>query len=229
MTKKTEPIDYPKGLTFEQVWAAIQELGKKYDAIFEREARERQEREEREARERQEWRKEIEKATQEAAESINKAGRLVASLSKEFRNLGNRFGDLVEHLVAPGIAEQFRKLGYPFEDATPPFGLKFYEHGKVIAQVDVLLENNKTIALIEIKANPNIEDIKKHLERMKILRQYYNQDPDKANKELIGAVAGAVFHKEVKNIAVKSGFYVFTQSGDTIKLNVPKDFKPRIF
>ncbi|MDR0335485.1 MAG: hypothetical protein LBI18_00160 [Planctomycetaceae bacterium] len=254
MTQEKEIIDYEKGLTFEKVWASIQKLGDKiegltdkYDAIFEREAKERQEREAKEREERrkadeerrkadeerrkadEERRIELKEATKKATESIDRAARLVASLSKEFRNLGNRFGDLVEHLIAPGIAEQFRQIGYFFEDAVPPFGLKFYEAGNVIAQADVVLENDTTIAIIEIKANPNTADVKDHLKRMKILRQYYDQQPDKANKKLIGAIAGAIFHREAKDMATEIGFYIFTQSGDTIKLNVPENFKPRLF
>ncbi|MDR2441684.1 MAG: hypothetical protein LBE12_20160 [Planctomycetaceae bacterium] len=33
-------IDYEKGLTFEKVWATIQKLSEKYDAILERKAQE---------------------------------------------------------------------------------------------------------------------------------------------------------------------------------------------
>jgi hypothetical protein len=37
-------IDYEKGLTFEKVWASIQELGKKQEAAFEKYEREAAER-----------------------------------------------------------------------------------------------------------------------------------------------------------------------------------------
>ena len=48
-------------------------------------------------------------------------------------------------------------------------------------------------------------------------------------KILIGAIAGAIFPKEVKESALQAGFYVFVQSGDTMKLEIPEGFKPREF
>jgi hypothetical protein len=40
-------------------------------------------------------------------------------------------------------------------------------------------------------------------------------------------VAGAVIHNNVREYALKTGFYVISQSGDTMKIDVPKDFKPQ--
>jgi hypothetical protein len=43
----------------------------------------------------------------------------------------------------------------------------------------------------------------------------------------VGAVAGAVMSEGVKPFALKNGFYVVEQAGDTLKIDVPEDFKPR--
>jgi hypothetical protein len=63
---------------------------------------------------------------------------------------------------------------------------------------------------------------------MQIVRQNVEQHGD-AHKSLIGAIAGAIFPSNVKQFAIETGFYVITQSGDTVKIEVPEDFKPRIF
>jgi hypothetical protein len=60
---------------------------------------------------------------------------------------------------------------------------------------------------------------------MEKLRDYGDEHGDK--RKLLGAVAGAVASKEVKDFAVKSGFFVLEQSGDTIRISVPKGFTPR--
>jgi hypothetical protein len=43
----------------------------------------------------------------------------------------------------------------------------------------------------------------------------------------VGAVAGAIIPKEVKPFAIKNGFYVVEQAGDTVKIDVPEGFVPR--
>jgi hypothetical protein len=40
-------------------------------------------------------------------------------------------------------------------------------------------------------------------------------------------VAGAIIHNNVKEYALKTGFYVISQSGDTMRIDVPEDFSPR--
>ncbi|MDR1483520.1 MAG: hypothetical protein LBT09_01710, partial [Planctomycetaceae bacterium] len=186
MSKKH--IDYERGLTFEKVWAGIQELGKKYDAIFEREAKEREERQEREAKEAEERRKEAEERRKEAAErrkeaaeririleeNVNKTTLAVNRLNENMGGISNRFGEMVEHLVAPNIAERFNELGYQF-DGVARGGFEIRENGQVATDVDILLENGKTIAIVEVKAKPTTHDIKRHIKRMQIVRRYYER------------------------------------------------------
>jgi hypothetical protein len=230
MSEQKIEIDYEKGLTFEKVWAGIQELGKKYDAIFEREAKERQERrkeaeEQRKADE--ERRKEAEERMRKLEEEVNKTTLSVNRLSKNMGGLSNSFGEMVEHLVVPNILERFNELGYEF-DKIDAHGFKIRENGKVTTQVDIALENGETIAIVEVKSKPTKHDVRKHLKRMHIVRGYYQRHGN-TDKKLIGAVAGAIFSDEVKELTLETGFYVIAQTGDTVKIEVPKNFEPRIF
>ncbi|MDR1054124.1 MAG: hypothetical protein LBL39_08105, partial [Planctomycetaceae bacterium] len=100
--------------------------------------------------------------------------------------------------------------------------------GRVVTEVDLLLENEETIAIVEVKSKPDQKDIEKHLERMAIVRSFFDSHRHDS-KNLIGAVAGAVFPDNVKNFTIEAGFYAITQSGDTLKIDVPEGFKPRIF
>ncbi|MDR2441167.1 MAG: hypothetical protein LBE12_17540 [Planctomycetaceae bacterium] len=56
-----------------------------------------------------------------------------------------------------------------------------------------------------------------------------NSKSDSNNKKLVAALTGATFPENVKKFTIKTGFYVITQSGGTLKIDVPKDFKPYIF
>jgi predicted AAA+ superfamily ATPase len=151
----------------------------------------------------------------------------VAATNRSIGELGNRFGELAEHLVAPNIAKRFNELGYHFVGVARG-GFEIFENDQVVTEIDILLENEKTIAIIEVKSKPTMQDIKKHLKRMSIVRKHYDQI-GKAHKVLIGAVAGAVFPDKVKKFTIETGFYVITQSGDTVKIDVPENFKPKIF
>ncbi|MDR2755290.1 MAG: hypothetical protein LBC20_06250 [Planctomycetaceae bacterium] len=173
-------------------------------------------------------RKEDEESRRLSEEAARKRDRVVKQVSRSLGNLGNRFGELAEHLVAPGIADRFDELGYHF-GGVAPHGFLFKIGKRVVAQADVLLENTKTIAIVEIKAKPVMSDIENHVKRMETIRQYYEQLQPQNNKELIGAIAGAIFPEEVKKMTLEAGFYVITQSGDTIKIEVPEGFEPRKF
>ncbi|MDR3170974.1 MAG: hypothetical protein LBU17_05005 [Treponema sp.] len=177
------------GLTFEQVWATIQELSKETDKKF-----------------------------QETAQQIK-------DLNQQMGGLHNSFGDLAEHLVAPGIAEKFNALGYHF-DSIAPGGKKILdEQGKLLAQIDLLLENREYSVAVEVKSRPKEDDIMKHIKRLETLRQYMDKHHD--SRIIRGALAGAVFPENVKEAAIEAGLYVIVQSGDTMQIEAEEGFIPQ--
>ncbi|MDR1429125.1 MAG: hypothetical protein LBI85_02455 [Spirochaetaceae bacterium] len=159
-------------------------------------------------------------------ESDRRLDKMMAKTDKKLGELGNRFGELVEHLVTPNMVEKFRVLGYAFTKAGP--GIEFYDSkGKPLAEVDVWLENGEFALAVEVKACLHIQDIKDHLKRMEILCRYAAERHDK--RKFLAAAAGAIIRQNVREYAVKNGFYVIEQSGDTVKIEVPEGFSPRIW
>jgi hypothetical protein len=165
----------------------------------------------------------------ELREQSKATDKLVKEVAKQIGSLGNRFGELAEHLVAPGIAERFNELGYHFS-AYSPSGVKIKDPKtqRVIAEIDLLLENSDTIAVVEIKAKPRQTDIENHIERIEAYGQERNKNGEK-QKKIIGAIAGAVFYEEEKQEVLNAGLFVITQTGDTVKIEIPPNFTPRIF
>jgi len=139
----------------------------------------------------------------------------------------NRFGELAEHLVVPSIAKRFNELGFHFDNMAPGGEKIFDENGKVIAKADIVLKNSDYIVAIEVKAKPNMEDVPKHIRRLGILRDYWNNKGDR--RKVLGAIAGAIFPETVKKETAEAGFYVLVQSGDTMELEIPEGFVPREF
>jgi hypothetical protein len=96
---------------------------------------------------------------------------------------------------------------------------------KIITEVDAMLENGEYALAIEVKTQLKIDHVDEHLDRMEKLRRYADDRRD--TRKFIGAVAGAVVAENVKKYALKKGFYVIQQSGDTVVIENPGGFKPR--
>jgi hypothetical protein len=183
MADRTQIIEPRRGLTFDDVWAAIIEL----------------------------------------RESQKDTDRQIKETGRKLGELGNRFGELAEHLVAPNIKEKFNALGYHFDGILKDREISGPDGAE--AEIDILLENEDFSIAVEVKATLRERDIDAHIQRLEILRRYMDRHHD--TKKLRGAVAGAIVSPETRKYALKNGFYVIEQTGDTVKIEVPADFTPR--
>jgi hypothetical protein len=161
----------------------------------------------------------------ELAEEHKKTERVVKQTSRQIGGLHRRFGELAEHMVAPGIVKRFNELGYHFHSVSPGGQRILDENGKVKTEVDLLLENDEYVVAIEVKTRPVEWDIEHHTRRLEILREHRNKHHD--SRIILGAIAGAIFPQEVKKLSLDAGLYVLEQSGDTMKIDVPEGFVPR--
>jgi len=217
-TTQTLP-DYPRGITFEQVWAGIQEL---------RESQKETDRQMKETdriiKEVGEKQKETDRQMKETAQQMKETDRQMKETDKKMGNLYNRFGEMAEHLVKPNIHERFNELGYHFGLSSGSHKVR-EENGVLLAEFDTLLENKDYIMAIEIKTKPDLEDVEDHLKRLQILRNARDRIND--HRKIHGGIAGAIFGSDVKNKTIKSGLFVIEQSGDTMKITVPQGFVPK--
>jgi hypothetical protein len=209
---QTQP--YPRGLDFEQVWAALMENREQFKET-DRKIQEVAERQKENARQL----KETERIMKEKAEQLDKR------LDKQLGKLGNRFGELVEHLVAPNLSEKFNELGFCFTKTAMDVEIKDPQNPKNNAEVDVLLENGDIVIAVEVKSKPNDKDVDDHVRRMGILRRHADEKGDRRKYQ--GAIAAAVMGEAVRRYVQKKGFYVIEQTGDTVRIHIPKSFKAR--
>ena len=220
--------------TFEQFWASFQESKREFDRRSEEadrrseKADRRSEEADRQIQEIRELQKETDRLIKENTLSmketdrrLKEAERLVTKNGEQIGGLHNSFGNLAEHLVAPGITRRFNELGYHF-DCVAERGLRFYEKGKIKAEIDIILENGDYIIAVEVKSSPKERDIEHHIQRLTMLRKYRQGD----KRKILGAIAGAVFPKDVKEAVLSAGIYVLEQSGDTMQIDVPDGFLP---
>jgi hypothetical protein len=200
-TEKNEPAT---GLTLEKFWEAFtksQEAFAKSQEVFDR-------------------------RTQEVNQQIEETHKQIRETNRQIGKLGRKFGSTIEHLVVPNLVEKFNVLGFNFTKYGPNVAISD-ESKSIAAEVDIFLENGDSAVAVEVKAQLKIDDIKEHVERMETLRRHANTRQD--TREFYGAVAGAIIHDNVKEYALKTGFFVVSQSGNTMKIDVPKEFNPRVW
>jgi predicted AAA+ superfamily ATPase len=151
---------------------------------------------------------------------------MTARTDKQIGKLGNRFGEMVEHLIIPNLVEKFRALGYTFSRASLDSEF-FNREGKALTEVDAWLENGEFAMAVEIKSHLREQDTDRHVKRMEILRGYLDERGD--TRKLLGAVAGAVVSAPAREYAFERGFYLIEQSGDTVQIKTPGDFTPKVW
>ena len=192
-------IDYPKGLTFEKVWAALMEDRESQRQGF----------------------KELRESQRETARQLKENGRQMGYLN-------NRFGELAEHLVGPNIIEKFNEYGLPITQISKNIEIrKAPNDPDILTEIDLLLENGDIVIALEIKAKPGEKDIEKHIRRMEILRGIADKRGDKRKYQ--GAIAGAIMNKAMREAILQNGFYLIEQTGDTVRINIPEGFSPRVW
>jgi hypothetical protein len=223
MTAETQTRQPQMGLTFEDVWAAMMETDRKFqetDRKFQETDRKFQE----SKAEHDRMIAETDKKFRETDAQIKETAAQIKSLGKQMGGLHRSFGDLTEQLVAPNLVAKFRELQYTFTKAA--YDVEFKEpNGNTMTEVDVWLENGDSVMAVEIKSKLLQKDVDEHLERMEILKGYGKGHTD--TRKLLGAVAVGIMRKDARDYAIKNGFYVIEQSGDTLKIEMPEGFKPK--
>ncbi|MDR0764830.1 MAG: hypothetical protein LBE65_04480 [Synergistaceae bacterium] len=243
MTTQAETREPEMGLTFEKVWAMFRESDRRMreskeetDRVIQETARKiRESKEETDRRMKETDRviqdvarqiKETDRQIKETARQMKETDRKMKKTDEQLGKLGNRFGELAEHLVAPNIVKKFNALGFHFDEIS---GLRrvIYDDksGQKIAEFDIILENGESIVGVEVKSKPSNKDVKDHLRRLRILR--LNKDKKNDRRKIHGALAGAIMTDSVKKAAIEAGIYVITQTGDTVKIDIPEGFVPR--
>jgi septal ring factor EnvC (AmiA/AmiB activator) len=248
MTTAAQTREPEMGLTFEKVWAMFHESDLRMRKLSEETDRQMKETDrkmqetDRQMKETDRKMQETDRLIQETAQQMKETDRIIQEVARHIKDtdrhikatdvqigrLGNRFGELAEHLVAPNIVQKFNALGFHFDEISE---LRHAIHdeisGQIIAEFDILLENRDSVIGVEVKSKPSYDDVGDHVKRLRILRRTRDKKNDK--RKIYGALAGAIMTDNVKTAALEAGFYVITQTGDTVKIDIPEGFTPKVW
>ena len=161
----------------------------------------------------------------EMAEAKRERDEANKEFNKKMSKLGDRFGEMIEHMVRPNLLRRFVELGFDFDKMSPqPWHVPIDD--RILTEVDAFLENSEKAMIVEIKSKPSIDDIKEHLERMDKIRLWADRRNDK--RRFFGAIGGMVMNENVRNFALKSGFYVIEPSDETFVVLAPEgEYSPK--
>ena len=197
-----------KGLTFEKVWAALMETRQRME--------ESQKRTDKLIAESQKRVEEAQKHTQTK----------IDELTKNIGGVNNSLGRFMESLFSEGLDSIFNELGYSFTKQGPHTKFKDKPRGRILAEADYFLEDGEYAMAVEVKMELKASDVNDHIERIAVIRRYFDERGDK--RILVGAVAGGIVHDSVLRYAQRQGLYVITQKGESAVIaEMPEGFKAR--
>jgi len=199
--------DYPKGLSFEKVWAYLQTSKEEFDRGLQKS--------------REEFDSGLKKSREEYERRIKESD---DRFNKKMGELGIHMGEFVGQMIEPNLLARFKDLGFSFTQVSR--NTEFWYQGSKHAEVDAFLEDGEKVMAVEVKSKPTFDDVRRHIDRMNRLQVYANGKGDQ--RKYLGAIGGMVFGDNVRNFALKCGFYVIEPSGNTFNVIVPEGkYKPR--
>ena len=139
----------------------------------------------------------LRKAEMEKHEATRKAE--MEKFSKEMGQLSNRFGEVIEYMIAPDICEKMNEFGFNFQHAI--YRQPVSHNHKTLTEIDILLEDDGDMMAIEVKTKPTTDDVIGHLKRLNTIQKYPPRSVRGA--KLYGAIAGAVVKDDVRKLAFK--------------------------
>jgi predicted RecB family endonuclease len=204
-----EALEAAKGMTFEKMWALMMEDRKRQEEW----QAERTKETDRMIAELTAGSAELKTRVDATTANVDKMAARVDRVCKNVGGLNDSIGALIETLIASRLWEKFPQ--YNFNGSARRIEL-LDEHKKVLTEVDILLVNTEWTMAVEVKREPDMDDVRHHLKRMKLLRQYSYTAV--RGKKLVGAIAGGAVSREVRDYAQKSGLYVLELNGEQVSL-----------
>jgi vacuolar-type H+-ATPase subunit I/STV1 len=170
---------------------------------------------------------EAECRSQEAERRYQELDKYMRRMSKNLGGLGNSLGELIETLIAARLWEKFAAFPYNFQRTYRRIPI-YDETNQAITDVDILLSNTEWAMAVEVKRDPNINDIDRHIIRMERVRKY--PPAEAKGKKLLGALAGGAVDADVRKYAYEAGFYLLELQGESVDLVPPPEgFTPKIW
>ncbi|MBF0293787.1 MAG: DUF3782 domain-containing protein [Magnetococcales bacterium] len=207
----------PQSTTVDDVWEMIRETTRQIQEV----SRQMQETD-RKMQETDRRMQETDRKMQETDRQMQETDRRMRETDRKLDRLGGRLGEFVEGLVAPACKTLFVQWGIPVHQVSRRVEADL-PGGRHI-EIDLFVVNTDAVALVEVKSKLTIDDVREHLERLVVFKEFF---PRYADCRVFGAVAAMVIEENVSRFAISQGLFVIEQAGDTLRMANTADFTPR--
>ena len=173
--------------------------------------------------------KETDEKFKETDKKFQETDKQIKELSREIMRLSNLFttqwGKLIEALVEPGTVKLFKERGIRINKSARRVEVED-EEGRVIMEIDILLENEQEVVVIEVKTKVKVEDVRDLLEKLASFKRYF---PRYKEARVYGAIAGIDFEEEADKYAYRQGLFVLKFKEGVVKIANDQKFKPKVW
>ncbi len=135
--------------------------------------------------------------------------------------LGNRWGEFVEGMVLPAVIDIFAKRNIEIDRVFNR--VKARKNGDTM-EIDIIGANSNYVTVTEVKSKLLSTDVKKFAKKLRRFKKFF---PEYKDKDIVGAVAGITIDDSVVNFAIKEGFFVIAQKGNSVEIVNSQDFAPK--
>ncbi len=143
-------------------------------------------------------------------------------MNKQWGELANKLGTLVEDIVAPSIPGVVKER-FNIEIDYLAVRVKKRVEGLTVKEWDVIAVSSSLVFLNYTKSTLKSQDVDKFLEDIKIFRDYF---PEYKEKGMIGILASLYIDESVIRYAEKNGLLVLGIGEEIMEILNSKDFEP---
>ncbi|MBF0136875.1 MAG: DUF3782 domain-containing protein [Magnetococcus sp. DMHC-1] len=168
----------PQSLTMDDIWKLFQETNRLFQESkvslehdlheTRRILRENSAETERQIRENS---AETDRKFQETDRKFQETDRKIKEVSKQVGQMGGRWGEFVEGLVAPACKTLFAERGILIHKVSPR--VKAELPGNRHMEIDLLVSNTDSAALVEVKSRLTYDDVRDHLQRLAEFKEFF--------------------------------------------------------
>jgi hypothetical protein len=144
-------------------------------------------------------------------------------LSHDVGGVNNRFGEIIEMVVLPGLlGEMDKQCGLKFDNVSPR--KRFTDSGKEYAEIDLFLENGESVMAVEAKARFTLGMANQFVRQVESLREH-EVKAGVVGKTIYAAIAAIGIDDNVRKFASENGLYLVEVNNSNSKVTIrpPKE------
>ena len=173
----------------------------------------------------QEQSQETDRRSQETDRRFKETDHQLKELGKQIGGLGAKFGSFTEGLALPSM-ETILQTRFGMEVVSP--SVRVSKNGQHL-EIDVLAYANgslKTAYIVEVKSHPREESITQLKNLLDRFRSFF---PEHKDKHVYGILAAVDLSTALREKILQEGLYVARIHDQVFELDIPDNFRPKVW